>query len=399
MRRTNCRGCTSTKLLQFLDLGMMPLAGGFLANKEAMAKEQLFPLPVHVCQDCGLVQILEVVDPEILFQDYSFSSSTIAPLVKHFEEYAEWINSKLHPQSVLEFGCNDGVLLAPLEKHGIKAIGIDPSGNITELGRGKGLEIITGYFNDTSAEDIAGKYGQVDVVTGSNVFAHNNEPEKILKGAKKVLKPTGHLCLEVMYAGDLIETLQWDTLYHEHLTFYSLTSLQALLKRFGFKAVDAVRVPMHGGSLRVIAAQDENAEIKAGAKQILAAEAAMKITDPETWNRFGIDSKRKIDVVRETFGAISKNKKIWAYGAAGKATMWVNACKMDYLVGVVDGSPLRAGKFMAGTHTPVVFPDEMKKNPPDHIFVTAWNYAEHIRAKESWFRGIWSVPLPELRFF
>jgi len=378
---------------------MMPLAGGFLKDKEAAKKEQLFPLPIHCCESCGLVQILEVVDPEILFQDYSFSSSTIAPLVKHFEDYAQWLNDKLHPQSVLEFGCNDGVLLKPLEALGMKAVGIDPSGNITELGRQKGLDIITGYFGESTAEDIVAKHGQFDVLTGSNVFAHNNEPEKILTGAKKVLKPSGYLCLEVMYAGDCLETLQWDTLYHEHLTFYSLLSLQALLNRFGFKVVDAVRIPMHGGSLRVVATQKQDAPIQAGASTLMEEEKKMRIADAETWNHFGIQSKRKIDVVAETFAALSKTKRIFAYGAAGKATMWINACKMNYLEGVVDASPLRAGKLIAGTHTPVVFPDELKKSPPDHIFVTAWNYAEHIRSKESWFRGIWSVPLPDLRFF
>jgi len=378
---------------------MMPLAGGFLKDAEAAKKETTYPLPVHVCEDCGLVQILEVVDPEILFQDYSFSSSTIAPLVKHFEDYAQWMQDNLHPQSVLEFGCNDGIFLAPLEKHGIKAVGIDPSGNITELGRSKGLEIITGYFGEQSAEDIVAKYGQFDAVSGSNVFAHNNEPEKILKGAKTVLKPNGHLCLEVMYAGDCLETLQWDTLYHEHLTFYSLRSLEKLFARFGMKVVNAVRIPMHGGSLRVVATSDQSAPVQPGATAIFEYEDKIKITDPETWNAFGLQSKRKIDVVRDTFEAISKTKRIFAYGAAGKATMWINACKMNYLEGVVDASPLRAGKLMAGTHTPVVFPEELKKAAPDHIFVTAWNYAEHIRAKEGWFRGIWSVPLPDLRFF
>lgn len=378
----------------------MPLAGGFLSNsKEAIAKEVQFQLDVDVCEDCGLVQITEVVDPEIMFQDYSFSSSTIAPLVKHFEEYAAWLTTNLRPQSVLEFGCNDGVLLAPLEKLGIKAVGIDPSGNITELGRSRGHEIITGYFGEKTAEEIVEKYGHFDLVTGSNVFAHNNKPAKILSGAKTVLSEKGHLCLEVMYAGDLIESHQWDTLYHEHLTFYSLTSLQSLFNRHGFFVVDAVRIPMHGGSLRVVASRDPKAQQREGALKVFAYENERNLTDPDTWLHFGRFSKKKIDIAAEVYGALSKSKRIWAYGAAGKATMWVNACGMSYLEAVVDASPLRAGKLMPGTHTPIVFPEEMKKNPPDHIFVTAWNYAEHIRAKESWFQGIWSVPLPDLRFF
>lgn len=399
MRREDCRGCGSKKLLQFLDLGKMPLAGGFLANKDACKTEQVFPLDVYICSDCSLVQITEVVDPEILFQDYSFSSSTIAPLVKHFEDYAKWLEVNLAPKSVLEFGCNDGVLLAPLEKLGIKAVGIDPSKNITEMGRGKGLDIHTGYFGEESAQVLAEKYDSFDVVTGSNVFAHNNHPEKIISGAKLVLKPKGFLCLEVMYAGDLIESNQWDTLYHEHLTFYSLNSLQTLLNRFGFKVIEAVRVPMHGGSLRVVATQNNDEVVRPSALSIFEYEKTARITEPDTWNNFGVFSKAKINIAKEVYGALSKSKQIWAYGAAGKATMWVNACEMNYLTAIVDASPLRAGKFMPGTHTPIVFPDQMRKTPPDHIFVTAWNYADHIRSKENWYKGIWSVPLPDLRFF
>jgi SAM-dependent methyltransferase len=291
------------------------------------------------------------------------------------------------------------VLLDPLGKLGIKAVGIDPSGNITDLGRSRGHEIITGYFGIQTAEEIVAKYGQFDLVTGSNVFAHNNEPGKILEGVKKVLRENGNLCLEVMYAGDLLETYQWDTLYHEHLTFYSLTSLQTLLNRYGFRIVDAVRIPMHGGSLRVVASLGGSGEPRAGALKVLQYEQERKLVDPETWHNFGVFAKKKIDIAAEVYADIAKSRTIWAYGAAGKATMWVNACKMDYLEAVVDASPLRAGKLMPGTHTPIVFPDEMKRTPPHHVFVTAWNYAEHIRQKESWWKGIWSVPLPDLRFF
>lgn len=398
MVRTSCRGCESQGLLEFLDLGMMPLAGGFLKDRQAIADEQLYPLRVYVCKECGLVQILDVVDPEILFQDYSFSSSTIEPLVRHFESYAQWMAERLKPQSVVEFGCNDGVLLEPLKKRGIKALGVDVSGNITDLARDKDLDVMTGYFDEAAAEDILQRVGRVDVVTGSNVFAHNDRPETILKAARRVLKPDGHLCLEVMYAGDLLELLQWDTLYHEHLTFYCLSTLETLFERFAFKVVDAERIAMHGGSLRVVAASNIDAPRQPGYEAIRAYEQEKGIADPKVWLDFGKHASRKIRVVEETFGHLRHRNTIWAYGAAGKATLWVNACKMDYLGAVVDASPLRAGKLMPGTHTPIVFPEALKEAPPDYMFVTAWNYLEHIRAKESWYKGIWAVPLPELRF-
>ena len=399
MPRTDCRGCKSDNLKIFLDLGEMPLAGGFLSNTEAIKKEKLYPLPTHVCHNCGLVQILEAIDPEILFQDYSFASSTVDPLVQHFEKYAKWLQDKLNPKFVIEFGCNDGILLKPLEQLGVKACGVDVSHNITEMARSNGLDVITGYFDEAAAESIIERTGHADVVTGSNAFAHNDNPETILKAAQKILKPDGHLCLEVMYAGDLLEMLQWDTLYHEHLTFYCLTTLMTLLKRYGFLVVDAERIPMHGGSLRVVAALNHNSSVSSSVSKVLAYEDEKALANPDTWMAFGKSIKRKIDIVQETLGKLNINSRIWGYGAAGKATLWVNSCKMNYLEAMVDASPLRAGRFMPGTHTPIVFPEELKKNPPDYIFVTAWNYANLIQSKEEWFQGIWVTPLPELKFY
>jgi SAM-dependent methyltransferase len=397
MRKT-CRACEGTDLCSILNLGSLPLAGGFLADQPAAAAEKQYPLEIHACATCGLVQLLDPVDPEVLFQDYSFSSSTIQPLVRHFEDYAQWLVERLHPRKVVEFGCNDGVLLAPLQKAGVQAIGVDISQNITEMARAKGLDAVTGYFDQDLARRIVGRTGPVDVVTGSNAFAHNDEPARILEAASAVLSDDGYLCLEVMYAGDLLEKLQWDTLYHEHLTFYSLSALAILLKRHGFHLMDAERLDMHGGSLRVCASRKPK-PISSSAEAILNQERSGALCHIETWQRFARNSCRKIEIVADVFRSLSDRHTIWAYGAAGKATMWVNACKMNYLGGVVDSSPLRAGKLMPGTHTPIVFPDKLRETPPDYIFVSAWNYADMIRSKEKWFRGSWSVPLPDLRFF
>jgi len=202
-----------------------------------------------------------------------------------------------------------------------------------------------------------------------------------------------------MYAGDLLEQLQWDTLYHEHLTFYSLSSLQVLLHRYDFEVEHAERIPMHGGSLRVSAVRRGRAAPAPSVAEVLAYERTSGIDRASTWLDFGKSIVRKIDVVKRTFGELGRGQRIWGYGAAGKATMWVNACGMDYLQGMVDASPLRAGKLMPGTHTPILFPAEFQKANPDYVFITAWNYAGVITAKENWYTGVWSVPLPDLRFF
>jgi len=397
--RVTCRGCGTADVEEILDLGSVPLAGGFLNAVGPEVPDPLFPLKIHACSHCSLVQILDAIDPDILFQNYSFSSSTIGPLVDHFSDYARWLIDRFHPKVVVEFGCNDGVLLRPLQAAKVRAVGVDVSENISSLAREKGLEVLTGSFDDGMAERILETAGPADVVTGSNAFAHNDRPDIILSAARKVMQPDGHLCLEVMYAGDLFEQWQWDTLYHEHLTFYALGSLGRLLERHGFFVVDAERIPMHGGSLRVVASPKKPPVVAEGARRILDYEDKLALNRVETWKMFGSQVGRKIGIVRDVFETLSRHRRIWAYGAAGKATMWVNACGMNYLGAIVDASPLRAGKFMPGTHTPIVFPDEFKRANPDYVFVTAWNYADLIKSKESWFTGTWATPLPDLRLF
>ena len=396
-----CRACESPDVEPFFDLGEMPLAGGFLSGEAAIADEQRYPLVVSVCRNCGLVQITDPVDPEILFQDYSFATGTVAGLVKHFDAYAEWIKEGWDPKSVIEFGANDGTLVAALEQRGIKAVGVDLAANITEMARERGLDVITGAFSPGMADELRERVGGegADLVTGSNVFAHNDDPGAILETADAVLAPEGVLCLEVMYAGDLLELLQWDTLYHEHLTFYSLGTLRRLLERYGFEPVDAIRIPMHGGSLRLTAARMGTVAQRPSIEELERWEEDTELNRAATWDRFAEDCRRRIAAFGDTMRRLSQDATIWAYGAAGKATMWVNACEMDYLKAVVDASPLRHGKLMPGTHTPIVSPDEFKQQDPDYVFVSAWNYLDSIRANEPGYSGYWIVPLPQMRIY
>jgi SAM-dependent methyltransferase len=394
-----CRACGAAELELMIDFGELPLAGGFLDGPEEAAKEQRYPLAVHVCRRCALVQIVEPVDPDVLFQDYSFSSSTIPGLVRHFEDYAGWLVERYSPELVVEFGCNDGVLLTPLERLGVRSVGFDVSANITELARQRGLTVVTAAFTPAAAEQILDEHGRADIVTGSNVFAHNADPETILDAARTVLKPDGLLALEFMYAGDLYEQVQWDTLYHEHLTFYSLSAISTLLERNGFRPIHAERVPMHGGSLRLVVSMDASAEPDETVRAIRAYEEKLGIVSAELWTAFAEDARRTIGVVTDVLGRLSQTARIWGYGAAGKATMWVNLCGLDYLEAVVDASPLRAGKLMPGTHTPILLPEEFQRRPPpEFVFVTAWNYLDAIRANEAWYQGIWITPLPKLSF-
>jgi SAM-dependent methyltransferase len=399
MAGERCRGCSRPAVRPFFDLGELPLAGGFLKGPEEIAGERRYQLLISVCDECGLVQIVDSVDPEVLFQDYSFATGTIPGLVKHFDAYAEWIKERFDPDSVVEFGCNDGTLLAALTSRGVRALGVDLAANITEMARERGLDVITGAFAPELVGELIDRIGTVDLVTGSNVFAHNADPEGILETADAILSPEGVLCIEVMYAGDLLEQLQWDTLYHEHLTFYSLGTLEKLLGRFGFEPVDAERVPMHGGSLRLAAARAGTRQPAAVVAELETWERERKLNEPASWTGFADDCRRRIDAFGDTMGRLARNGSIWAYGAAGKATMWVNACHMHYLEAVVDASPLRHGKLMPGTHTRIVSPEEFRRHRPDYVFVSAWNYLDAIRSSEPEYEGYWIVPLPEMRVY
>ncbi len=394
-----CRSCGNTALELLFDFGTMPLAGGFLDGPAAAETEQFYPLQVHVCHACALVQIVQAIDPDILFQDYSFSASTIPGLVSHFDRYADWLCDRFNPKTVVEFGCNDGVLLRPLRRKGVVAVGVDLSSNIGEIARREGFDVVTAGFTPEVAHQIRERVGPADVVTGSNAFAHNADPEIILAAAEILLRRSGRLCLEVMYAADLFEQLQWDTLYHEHLTFYGLTQLERLLERSGFSVEHAERIPMHGGSLRLVAARSRIAGRDPTVDEIATYEHQLGITEASVWHDFSARCQRTIEIVGAVLGDLRKDHRIWGYGAAGKATMWVNACHLDYLEGVVDASPLRAGRLMPGTHTPIYLPRVFRdREPPSLVLVTAWNYLDAIRRNESWYKGLWVTPLPTLSF-
>ncbi len=397
-----CRACNGEELEKIIDFGQQPLAGGFL-TEEQIQDEKKYPLSIYVCPFCGLVQIMDVIPPNTLFEHYLFSSSTIQYLVNHFINYAKWLNDNYHPDLVIEFGCNDGVLLEPLRKFGIQCVGVDISQNITELARSKGLNAITGYFDINMAREIRKQYGAADIVTGSNAFPHNDNPGNILEASREMLKDNGHLVLEMMYAGSLLEKMQWDSMYHEHLSYFCLSTLEVLLQRYGFHAVHAEIVPMHAGSLRVVCAVDPSEYPDKTVTEMFRKEMADGYQVAATWHNFANNVEHQIKVVKDTLftlthGGYGDCPQVAAYGASGRATMWLNACNMDYLEYIVDESPLRTGKLMPGMHTPIVYPDKFRKRPPDYCLVTAWNYYEQIRQKHPDYKGIWILPAPEMRF-
>ena len=257
--KKNCRFCKSKKLKKVIDLGLMPLASGFL-KKQQIKKENKYPLRIFICEHCGLVQSIDVISTKLLFEDYRYASSTTKTLREHFKKYAKEMATHFLKQDsfAVEIGSNDGVFLAPLKELGINALGVDPAVNIVKLAKKRGLNVINDFFNLKTAKLILNKRGKADAIFANNVLAHIDDMNGTMKGIKLLLGKKGILVFEIQYLADLVKYIQYDFIYHEHLCYHSLKPLIKFLDRYGMKIFDVKRVPTQGGSIRVYAANKSN---------------------------------------------------------------------------------------------------------------------------------------------
>lgn len=368
MTLNTCRSCNSSNLEIVLDMGQLPLAGDF---KSLGIINELYPLSILVCANCGLLQVEEIVDSSILFHSsYSYSSSTIPGLVRHFEEYAaSKALSSSEKKRVLEIGCNDGVFLEPLCKAGYEVVGVDASDNVASMARSKGLDVHTGLFNQALAETLGQQYGTFDIITCSNVFAHNPDVNSFIAAVDKILGADGEFWIEVHSAHELYTGLQWDCFYHEHCFYWTIHALTFCLQQHGFELREFKTTPMHGGALRAVFS-------RVGEKVLLSEE---ELTSRD-WQHFGTRCLRSREIIHDSINALPLN---FAYGAAGRAVTLINWAQIaESLEWVVDGSPLRFNRAIPGTQVPVISEDEFfKKSAPDWCFVTAHNYLEGIKQK------------------
>lgn len=401
--RDNCRGCFSKNITKFLDLGKVPLAGGFL-SEEQVASEKLFQLDVYYCNNCGLVQILDVIDPTTLFENYFYISSVIKSLSEHFKEYSDFLrqNYLRNPRSkLLEFGCNDGVLLQYFKEDAdVDAYGVDPSKNVSQMAINKGLDVKNDYFSQEFARKFVNEIGKVDVVTGSNVFAHTDDIHEIIEASKIVLNEDGVLIVEVHYLMDLIDKFQYDTIYHEHLCYYSITALKNIFELHGLKVINVVHLEMHGGGIRVVACRSNaNHQVKDSVKEFIMKEEKITLVSLMEFSKMVIDHKEKLLMFLK--GLKDTNKSIVGYGAPGRGTILLNYCGIgkQYLDYIVDVSPLRTGKLMPGVHVPIYSVEKSRETPPDYFLVLAWNYADSIISQEQELqkKGVkFIVPFPKV---
>jgi SAM-dependent methyltransferase len=406
-RRRTCRACGSRRVRTFLDLGPMPLAGNFLLESE-VGRERNYPLRIALCHHCSLVQVVDVVSPKVIFGDYRYLSSVTSTLRTHFERYASDLARELRNTSdpfVVEIGCNDGVLLKPLQDKGIRALGVEGAGNVAQVARSRGLDVLDGFFDEELADRIRREYGLANAVLANNVFAHIDDLKTVVRGIVNLLRPEGTFVFEVHYLPELLRLMQYDFFYHEHLCYYSLSALIPFLGRYGLHVYDAQPIPIHSGSIRVHARRsDARPRPTAKLASMLSRERRAGIGAPATYAAFAQRVAAHAATLREALGKLrAEGKSVAGYGAPGRGNTLLCYAKIDrgLLPYIVDASPSRYGRFTPGTHIPILPADEFRKHPPDVALMLAWSYRREITSTETAFLrggGRFLVPLPRLRF-
>lgn len=400
-----CLICGSTKLSRYLSLGKVAPANSYLNRSDLKKEEFKAPLEAYFCHNCNLAQLLHIVDRGLIYNNYSYFSSTSPMLVKHFEEYAKEVFSRFPNQAkqlVVDIGSNDGILLKPLMKFGAKILGVDPAKNIAKIANLEGIETITAFFNKDLVKKIIKKYGKAGIITSNNTLAHTDILHDIFYGIKDLLDKGGVFVFEVQYLADLLTHNEFDNIYHEHICYHAVNPLSYLLKMHGMEIIDIIHSDTHGGGIIVFASHNPSPfPIKKSVSEFLNNEKLSGLNKLTTYKKFALRPpmvKKKLTQI--IFDLKKKGKKIAAYGASAKATTLLQYCNIgpDVIDYITDSAQSKQGKFTPGTHIPIVPPEVLKKKKVDYIIITAWNYASNIIEKEKWFKdsgGKFIIPIPE----
>ena len=407
-----CSFCGESNMNLIMDFGEVALAGGFL-KPENFTDEQKFPMRVCFCNDCFAVQVVDIIAPETLFQDYFYFSSSIETLRDHFCSYAQEVTSRfLNPSeaTVLEFGCNDGVLLRPLADQGIKnVIGVDPAENVVSSINDDRVTIKNSYFTEEIAQEIVSEYGQVDMIMANNVYAHIPNIQGTTRAVESALSDNGVFVFEVHYLGKVIEEMQYDMIYHEHLFYYSLLSAIEHFKHYDMVVFDIKSIPIHAGSLRFYVSKkhSKHALTISDAVKLLVEEERVKGYD-RFWSfqEFANEvAATKRDLIFLLKKLKSEGKTIAGYGASGRANTMIQYCEIteDLVSYMIDDAPAKTGFFTPGSHLEI-FPSSilLGKNAPDYVLVFAWSFFDEIlKRNKNYIKagGRMILPLPQVKIY
>ncbi len=402
-----CRFCGAALRHTFVDLGKSPLCESFLSAEQLDGMEGFFPLHVWVCDACFLVQLKEYVAPENIFSEYAYFSSYSDSWLAHAKAYAEMASARfgLDAQShVVEIASNDGYLLKNFVSQGIPVTGVDPAANVAEAAVAQGVPTVVRFFGLEAAEDLACEGKQADLIVGNNVLAHVPDINDLVAGIRRLLKPEGAVTMEFPHLLRLVDGNQFDTIYHEHFSYLSFSTVKRIFEHHELRLFDVEELPTHGGSLRVYAchAASERHTCSEAVQGLLDHEETQGYGRLETYFEFAlrvIETKHRL--LEFLIGAKRAGKRVAGYGAPGKGNTLLNYCgiRTDLLDYTVDRNPYKHGKFCPGTHIPIFPVEHIDRTRPDYLLILPWNLKEEIVKQMSGIRdwgGQFVVPIPEV---
>jgi SAM-dependent methyltransferase len=405
-----CRFCGARLERTFIDLGMSPLCETYPSAQELNRGEFFYPLHVFVCEKCFLVQLEEFESPEKIFGEYLYFSSYSDSWLKHCETYTSKMIGRfgLGPGSfVVEVASNDGYLLQYFVKQGVPVLGIEPAANVAKVAVEKGVPTLTRFFGARLASELAAEGESADLIAGNNVLAQVPDLNDFVEGLRILLKPHGVITLEFPHLLKLTEHNEFDTIYHEHFSYFSLLTTMRILQAHGLKVFDVEELQTHGGSLRVYASRMEDTahSEQVGVEAILRKEKEFGLDTIEGYAGFSVQVKStKLALLDFLLEAARKGKSVAAYGAPGKSATLLHYCGIgkDLIQYTVDRSPHKQGRFLPGTHIPIYQPDRIRESRPDYVLILPWNLKDEIVQQLEFIRewgGQFVVPIPQVSVF
>ncbi len=405
-----CRFCETPLRHTFVDLGTSPLANAYLRAEDLQRPEPFYPLHVYVCHACFLVQLPAVVEPRQLFEDYAYFSSYSDSWLEHARRYADTMVQQLglgRESQVIEIASNDGYLLQYFVRKGIPVLGIEPAKNVARAAQDAGVPTLVAFFGSETARKLAADNLFADLLVGNNVLAHVPDLNDFVAGMRLILKPEGVITMEFPHLLQLMQQNQFDTIYHEHVSYFSLLTVQSVFDRHGLTVFDVEELPTHGGSLRIYARHSERVQpaVTRRVEALLQRELDAGLNDVARYHTFAERVRAtKASLLTFLLEAKAAGKSVIGYGAPAKGNTLLNYCgiRTDFLDYTVDRSPHKQNRFLPGTRIPIRHPDEIRRTRPDYLLLLPWNLKDEIMQQMACVRewgGRFVVPIPEVRVY
>ena len=407
-KQQSCRFCGTELENTFVDLGMSPLCESYLPSEQLNQMEPFYPLHVQVCAKCFLVQLEAYVTPEHIFSDYAYFSSYSDSWLAHAKNYTDLMVERFGigaKSFVVELASNDGYLLQYFVEKKVPVLGIEPAANVAEVAIKKGVPTVVRFFGRESARELAASGKKADLLLGNNVLAQVPDLNDFLAGMKILLAPTGVITMEFPHLQRLMEENQFDTIYHEHFSYFSFVTAERIFVAHGLTLFDVEELPTHGGSLRIYGRhiEDSSKPVTARVTELRDREISAGYLSLNTYSRFAEqvkETKRKL--LEFLIQAKRSGKRIAGYGAPGKGNTLLNYCaiRTDFLDYTVDRNPYKHGRFLPGTHVPIFPPDRIRETKPDFLLILPWNLKDEIIKQNAFIRewgGKFVVPIPEVQ--